>query len=250
MIAAFVYDFPHFKSAQGLFALKRAGYADVLAIAAPRRELGIAESPFQFRTQAMEDAHHPREVCEALGYEFKVMAHDNLLLPGFLHMYRAELGLVLGARVLPPKVVAAGVPIVNLHPGVLPLNRGLDTLKWAVADRLPQAVTAHVIDHRIDRGRLIFESVVDVKPADSPADIYNRVMWAQIASIPGAMRQAHAASEELGPGIYRRPMTLEQDFAVMKSFEAYKVRYGEICEAYFGNRRLLAQAEAMEGATL
>lgn len=246
MIVAFVYDFLHFKSAQGLFALKRAGFKDVLAIAAPRRELGIKESPYQFRTQAMEDAHHPREVCEALGYDYQVMDHANLLLPGYMHMHGARLGLVLGARILPPRVIETKIPIVNIHPGVLPLNRGLDTLKWAVADRLPQAVTAHVIDHRIDRGRLIFESLVDVKPADSPADIYNRVMWAQIASIAGAMRQAHLAAGELGAGIYRKPMSLEQDFAVMKAFEAYKVRYGEICEAYHGDKRLARQAEDME----
>lgn len=248
MIVAFVYDFPHFKSAQGLFALARAGFTDVLAIAAPRRELGFKESPFQFRTQGMDDAHHPREVCQALGYDYKVMAHENLLVPGYINMHRAEAGLVLGARVLPEPVVRTGVPIVNLHPGVLPDNRGLDTLKWAVHDRLPQAVTAHVIDRRIDRGQLLFETIVDVKPADSPADIYNRVMWAQVGMIPAAMRRAHNPGPELGQGVYRKPMTLEQDVAVLKGFEAYKVRYQEICEAYRAHTRLQFEAEAFEEA--
>jgi len=243
-IIAFAYDFPHFKSAQGLFALKRAGYENVCVLAAPRRELGIHESPYQFRTHGMADAHHPREVADAFGYDYRVCPHENMLVPGFINMWRAKACIVLGARVLPPHVVDAGVPIVNLHPGVLPLNRGLDTLKWAVHDSLPQAVAAHVIDRRVDRGQMLFEDIVEVMPDDSPADIYNRVMWAQIAAIPRAL--ASFAGAPIGEGVYRRPMTLPQDFEVMKRFDAYKVRYREICAAYDGNEKLQAEAATFE----
>lgn len=223
-VLAFVYDFPHFKSAQGLFALKRAGIADVVAVGAPWRRLPIAESHYQFRTVGMADAHHPREAAAALGYEYRVGAHEDVRLDG-------QLGLVLGARVLPPAVVASG-RIVNLHPGVLPLNRGLDTLKWAVHDGLPQAVTAHVIDARVDRGRMLAERIVDVLPNDSAADVYNRLMWAQIDMLPGVLGLEPGA--EIERGVYRRPMTLAEDVATQERFTAYRIRYGEICAAYAG----------------
>ncbi len=230
MIVAFVYDFPHFKSAQGLFALKRAGFHDVRCVAASWRKLPMAESPIQFRTMDMADAHHPREAANALGYRYKVRDHAEVRLSG------GDVGLILGARVLPDAVVHSGGPIVNLHPGVLPLNRGLDTLKWAVHDGLPQAVTAHVIDRRVDRGRFLFERIVPVRDDDSPADIYNRVMWAQIEALPAAAAQAHDARYELGEGVYRRPMTLEQDVATRQRFRAYTARYGDICATYEGRR--------------
>lgn len=222
-LIAFVYDFPHFKSTQGLFALKRAGFDDVLAVGAPRRDLGIKESYYQFRTLDMADAHHPREACAALGYEYRVATHESVrpCAEG------AAIGLVLGARILPAAVVDDGVPIVNLHPGVLPLNRGLDTLKWAVHDGLPQAVSVHRIDARVDRGALLHEEIVPVYEQDGPADIYNRLMWAQIALVPRAVSMAHDEGRAVGRGVYRRPMTLEEDVRTQARFMAYKVRYAE-----------------------
>lgn len=219
-VVAFVYDFPHFKSTQGLFALKRAGFDDVTAIAAPHKRLTIRESHYQFRTLDMADAHHPREACAALRYRYEVMPHEDVRLGG------DDVGLILGARVLPAAVVESG-PIVNLHPGVLPLNRGLDTLKWAVHDGLPQAVSVHRIDARVDRGDLLHEEIVPVYEEDSPADIYNRLMWAQIALVPRAVEMALDAGQLIGKGIYRKPMTLEEDVRTQARFLAYKVRYAD-----------------------
>lgn len=224
MIVAFVYDFPHFKSAQGLFALKRAGFHDVLCVAAPWRKLSMAESPFQFRTVDMADAHHPRECAEALGYAYEAIPHEDVRLPA------GSVGLILGARILPRAVVESG-PIVNLHPGLLPENRGLDTLKWAVHDGLPQAVSIHRIDARIDRGALLHTEIVAVHENDSPADIYNRLMWAQIALVPRAVSLARAPGVPVEAGAYRKPMTLAEDVETMRRFTAYKVRYAERREA-------------------
>lgn len=220
MITAFVYDFQHFKSAQGLFALKRAGFHDVRCVAAPWKRLPIHESPYQFRTHDMADAHHPREAAEALGYRYEVMDHADVRLSA------GSVGLILGARILPKSVVESG-PIVNLHPGVLPLNRGLDTLKWAVHDGLPQAVSIHRIDARIDRGELLHTEIVRVHETDSEADIYNRLMWAQIALVPLAVKLANEKGEAVPQGVYRRPMTLEEDWRTRQRFTAYKVRQAE-----------------------
>lgn len=221
MITAFVYDFPHFKSAQGLFALKRAGFHDVTCVAAPWKRLPLHESPYQFRTHDMADAHHPREAAEALGYRYEVMDHADVRLSA------GSVGLILGARILPKPVVESG-PIVNLHPGVLPLNRGLDTLKWAVHDGLPQAVSIHRIDARIDRGELLHTEIVRVHETDSEADIYNRLMWAQISLVPLAVKLANEKGEAVPQGVfYRRPMTLEEDWRTRQRFTAYKVRQAE-----------------------
>jgi phosphoribosylglycinamide formyltransferase-1 len=222
-ILAFVYDFPHFKSAQGLFALKRAGFNNVLAVGAPWRKLPIQESSFQFRTHDMADSHHPREACEALGYSYYMLYHEDSV--GCIAAHKPDVCVILGARVLPRDVVLWGTPIVNIHPGTLPLNRGLDTLKWAVHDGLPQAVAAHVIDHRIDRGELIFEEIVNVYTDDSPGDIYNRLMWKQIEAIPRALQMIGAPRTPVERGVYRKPMTPAEDETTRRRFAAYKASY-------------------------
>jgi len=227
MIVAYVYDFPHFKSAQGLFALKRAGFDNVVAIGAPWKDLDIEESRFQFKTPDMLDAHHPRDVCKALGFKYYAMGHECELSEAITA--EADYGLVLGARILKRPIIDTGTPIINLHPGTLPHNRGLDTLKWAVHDDMPQAISAHIIDARIDRGELITERIVPVHAGDSFADIYNRMMWTQMDMINEGLF-ADPSRLPVEAGTYRKPMTLEQDFATIERFGAYKHKYGKFTE--------------------
>lgn len=233
-IVAYVYDFGHFKSSQGLYALKRKGFDDVIAIAAPWRRLDIKESRFQFKTIDLSDGHRAGEICANLGYQYVKAQHDSP------HAVEAasecDYGIILGARVLSPLTVENAPPIINLHPGVLPLNRGLDTLKWAVHDGLPQAITAHIIDEKIDRGKILKEKLVAVYEEDSYADIYNRMMWAQINMISPYMFD-WVSDVDGGKGIYRKPMTLEEDVLTKSRFSAYKHNYRGIMEGWYEHGR-------------
>ena len=42
-----------------------------------------------------------------------------------------------------------------MHPGLLPLNRGLDTHKWAILKKLASRDYCHLIDSKIDLGKFI-----------------------------------------------------------------------------------------------
>ena len=42
---------------------------------------------------------------------------------------------------------ANGKPIVNAHPGIIPITRGLDSFKWAIYNSDPVGNTLHLIDH-------------------------------------------------------------------------------------------------------
>ena len=53
--------------------------------------------------------------------------------------------------------------IINFHPGVLPENRGLDNLKWAIYNNLPQGVTTHLIDENIDVEQIYKEFMIDLE---------------------------------------------------------------------------------------
>ena len=66
---------------------------------------------------------------------------------------KLDLGVILGARILKKEIINAfKIGIINMHPGILPENRGLDNIKWSVVKNLPIGVTSHFIDPRIDMG--------------------------------------------------------------------------------------------------
>ena len=54
-----------------------------------------------------------------------------------------------------------------MHPGILPQNRGLDSVKWAIAKGIPQGVTCHIIDKNIDRGLKIIQEEIIIYNDDS-----------------------------------------------------------------------------------
>lgn len=46
-------------------------------------------------------------------------------------------------------------PIVNAHPGIIPLTRGLDSFKWAIYNNDPIGNTIHLIDNEVDNGEIL-----------------------------------------------------------------------------------------------
>ena len=45
--------------------------------------------------------------------------------------------------------------IFNLHPSLLPINRGANPIMWAILDHQPQGATLHKVDSNIDTGPIV-----------------------------------------------------------------------------------------------
>ena len=68
-------------------------------------------------------------------------------------------------------------PIVNLHLGYLPYNRGAYPNFWSFYDGTPSGVTIHLIDEGIDTGNILFQRYVNFDNGEKTfADTYNRLL--------------------------------------------------------------------------
>lgn len=228
MILAFVYDFPHAKSANGLIQLALHGYP-VKCLAAPKKILNIKHS--KIRITPNIKAFHPRDIAKQFGFEYIQIDHDSAEVLD--HMDGAKCGLALGARILKRPVVEK-LPIVNMHPGYLPHNRGLDNIKWAVMRDIPQSVTSHVIDEKVDRGWLLERRTIKVLPDDSMLDIFLRLQSEEIDLIPSSIKLVlnGAIGPKLGKGSNPGSMPLDIECWLESKFMDYKKRYDSICENF------------------
>ena len=66
----------------------------------------------------------------------------------------ADIYVIAGAGIISPECVK-GKRIINCHPGIIPLSRGLDAFKWAIYDAVPIGVSLHYIDASVDFGEII-----------------------------------------------------------------------------------------------
>jgi methionyl-tRNA formyltransferase len=65
--------------------------------------------------------------------------------------------------------------VVNLHPALLPWNRGAFPNVWSIVDGTPSGVTLHYIDGGIDTGDIVAQAAVEVLPADTGQSLYERL---------------------------------------------------------------------------
>lgn len=65
------------------------------------------------------------------------------------------LGVNCGYDYIIPELVLSSLPILNIHPAVLPLNRGCHHSFWGIIDKTPLGATLHWMTKELDQGPII-----------------------------------------------------------------------------------------------
>jgi len=69
---------------------------------------------------------------------------------------------------------------LNLHPALLPYNRGANPNVWSIVEGTPAGVTLHYMDPGIDTGAIVAQREVETDFADTGKDLYQRLEEAQV----------------------------------------------------------------------
>ena len=64
---------------------------------------------------------------------------------------------------------------INIHPALLPFNRGAHPNVWSIVEGSPSGVTIHYIDEGVDTGDVIAQRKVPVKETDTGKTLYLRL---------------------------------------------------------------------------
>jgi methionyl-tRNA formyltransferase len=98
---------------------------------------------------------------------------------------------------------------INLHPALLPYNRGNYPNVWSIVEKTPAGVTLHYIDEDLDTGDIIAQEEVTVDATDTGGTLYRKLelvalqlfqrTWPAIET-----GQAPRKRQEAGPGTCHR----------------------------------------------
>ncbi|HEX2432177.1 MAG TPA: phosphoribosylglycinamide formyltransferase [Aestuariivirgaceae bacterium] len=105
-------------------------------------------------------------------------------------------------RIMTPQFVEAYAGrMINIHPALLPLYKGLDTHARALADGVRiHGCTVHFVTTEIDSGPIIAQAAVPVMPGDTPLTLAARVNAAELRLFPAALEQVAAGHVRLENG--------------------------------------------------
>jgi len=130
---------------------------------------------------------------------------DSASLDPRSHANRVAFDAALFARVLhvqPDLIVCAGymrvisatalaqlaIPMINIHPSLLPRHRGLDTHARALAaGDLEHGASVHLVTPELDAGPVIAQARIRVNPDDTAASLAARVLAQEHRLLPACV---------------------------------------------------------------
>lgn len=234
-IGVFAYNFPHWKTQEGIHNMVLSGFKPKVIMAADPVELHIEKSQIRVSPKDLF-LTHPKQIARRHQIDYEVVVHNSEETSALVREYDLDVGVILGARILKPIAFKNfSIGVMNMHSGILPENRGLDTLKWAIIDNLPQGVTTHLIDEKIDRGLLIDKRQIEIYKDDTLLDLNLRLQHLEqrmMVSSLTILRQLHkwqGMSEirfpEIAKGKYHSTLEREQEKSLLSKFEDYKIKH-------------------------
>lgn len=228
-IAVFAYNFLHKKTQDVLCHLFLNNIEVNHIFAANKVKLNIKPSKEKISIADLRFVH-PKIIAKRINSKYTVISHSSDRLVNTLSKEKFDLGIIAGARILDQKIINKfKIGVLNMHPGILPENRGLDTHKWAILKNWPQGVTGHLIDSRVDLGKLVYKKNINVFEDDSLVDINYRLqnceLEVMIKSIDILKRKANF--KFINPPFKNLHSTIDNinENKMKKIFNNYKAKY-------------------------
>lgn len=226
-IGIFAYNFKHKKTQEGLLRLFLEGYGLMCILAQDRLKLNIPESTIRISPKDITYLH-PKKIAERLSVPYYAVEHNSKECEKVIRKYDLDLGIILGARILKKNIIDSfKIGILNMHPALLPENRGLDNIKWAILNGIKQGVSCHLINDKIDAGELILREPIRVYEDDTLLDIYLRIQSKELDLMVRSIKllKSGCKTKKLRNGNYFRAMPPDKEIEVLNKFVDYKRHY-------------------------
>jgi phosphoribosylglycinamide formyltransferase 1 len=219
LIGVITYDINHLKTEQILFGFLSQNY-EVKIYLLPFVERPQRAIAFNHRPNFLLGAH-PREIAKKYDLEIQDISNDKYLVS------EADYLIVGGAGVLSENIINQN-QVINCHPGIIPISRGLDSFKWAILENKRLGVTLHMIDKEVDSGEVIKVKETDVFKSDSIESLARRHYENEINLLLKFEDYIKCPSNIYSNnkvGIRKKRMSIEKEEEMTKKFEKYAIDF-------------------------
>ena len=226
----FVYDFPHAKSVSFLRKCKESDIIIDVIVAASYKKIKKTKRLYDFHMYNSTSVH-PKDLAKKYKIPYFNFNHNSIDVKKIIIDNKINFGIIAGARILSPEIIKLfSYGILNIHPGLLPQNRGLDSILWSIKKNNKIGISAHLINHKIDAGRLVLNQVIVPKKNDNIFDIYKKVFEAQINFLPKAYNEINLDKKykiltTVGYNTYM-PLIIQEN--TLNNLKSYIANYSKI----------------------
>jgi len=227
-LVIFGYEFPHYKTENGIRELITNGYDISLVILQKFKKLSVPVSKTRVYIK-QNPVGNIKELCDINNIKYIISNHDSEFTINNLKKIQPYIGIILGARILKKRTIDCfSYGIINLHPGDIPLNRGLDNFKWALVHQYPMVVTSHFISEKIDLGKIIMKSNINIYKNDNIYDFSTRHFYNEFKVMINSLKHLqknHKLIDVVDKGNYFSALPNDFDKNIETYFNNYKKKF-------------------------
>ncbi len=137
------------------------------------------------------------------------------------------------------------IPIVNLHIGYLPYNRGAHPNFWSFIDNTPSGVTIHEVSEKIDTGKIIYQKMIDFKLHENSSKLtfsntyerlINEIEDLFIDKFDELISKKYNSFEQIGKGSFHNKSDLPK-----KLLKDWNQNILKIVKKYHSQKKILMQ---------
>ena len=230
-IVLFAYGFPHRKTIDFIKTIYQHNFEISLILAA---DLIKIKSPKSFFNISQKDYNiSAYELAEEYNIPIHRVSHNSVESQSLLKEYNINFGIISGARILNHNVLKL-VPkgILNLHPGLLPDIRGLDSILWSIEKDYPLGVTAHLINEQIDSGVILNREKININIDDNLVSLYEKIYQLQLYLLPRILNllftSKYSMLEVKKNGEYNHKMSYDKQIEVSCKIDDYIKKHSNL----------------------
>jgi phosphoribosylglycinamide formyltransferase 1 len=158
-VGIITYNYKHLKTSQVLERLSKnkCDETEYTVFALPYTPYKSRQVLFEHRPK-QDVGEHTRDIAARYSMRYVICERDK-------EICGCDYYLVCGAGILSPECVK-GKKIINCHPGIIPIVRGLDAFKWAIYNQQQVGNTLYIITEEVDLAEMGLVSVTPVYKND------------------------------------------------------------------------------------
>jgi phosphoribosylglycinamide formyltransferase-1 len=138
--------------------------------------------------------------------------------------------MIIGGAGIIPGFFTKQYRIVNIHPGLIPAARGLDSFKWSILNNIPIGISIHIIDEGVDAGELIFQEETKIFKTDTIEKLAERHYNNEISlgsRFFDLFNVSNSINFKLPSNDPTKRMNQGQEIEMLNNFEHYKDLFGK-----------------------
>lgn len=149
----------------------------------------ICDNPHAAGIEKARNNNLPVHIVDHKQYSTKEAYEESILT--ILAQYQPDLICFAGyMRLISPHFIKLYEGrILNIHPSLLPLFKGLNTHERALQEGVKiTGCTVHLVAEKVDSGKILAQAAVPVHPHDTPDSLAQRVLRAEHKLYPEALK--------------------------------------------------------------